>query len=113
MSNTRLEQLFTFLETSPKDSFVLYAIATEYIKLNDADKAIFYFEELLAGKPDYVGAYYHFGRLYESLGRKEEAIETYQKGMLVAKQANDYHALSELQLVYQSALGIDPEDEDW
>lgn len=113
MSNDRLEQLHNFLKASPEEPFILYAIATEYIKKAELSKALFYFQELINKRPDYVGAYYHFGKLYEALGRKEDAIVTYQKGMLVAKQANDLHAFSELQTVYNSALGIMPDEEDW
>ncbi|WP_134089388.1 tetratricopeptide repeat protein [Olivibacter sp. XZL3] len=113
MSNDRLEQLFDFLKTSPDEPFILYAIASEYVKRGDSVNALSYFQALIDKRPDYVGTYYHFGRLYESLGRKDEAIAIYQKGMTVAKQAHDMHAYSELQTVYQSASGIEPDDEDW
>lgn len=111
MSTDRLEQLFNFLKTSPDEPFILYAIASEYVKRNDLTKALYYFQELVDKRPDYVGTYYHFGKLYEALGRKEEAVETYQKGMLAAKQMNDTHAFSELRTVYNSILGIEPDDE--
>ena len=112
MSTRRLDQLLTFLAGSPEDPFILYAIASEYVKLKDQDQALVYFQKLLEIKPDYVGAYYHFGRLYESMGEKEQALAIYQQGMSVAKQVQDQHAWSELYTVYQSALGIDPEDEE-
>ncbi|MGK9118834.1 tetratricopeptide repeat protein [Olivibacter jilunii] len=113
MSNDRLEQLFKFLEASPNEPFILYAIATEYVKRENSTKALRYFQELVDKRPDYVGTYYHFGKLYESLGRENDAIVTYQRGMDVAKQANDMHAFSELQAVYNNILGIEPDEEDW
>lgn len=113
MGNQRLNQLFEFLETSPNDPFILYAIASEYMKLKDFDKAQDYFQELLVKRPDYVGTYYHFGKLYELMGRPDDALDIYSNGMLVAKKANDLHAFSELQMVYNSVLGIEPDDDDW
>jgi hypothetical protein len=54
-----------------------------------------------------VGTYYHLGKLYEALNRKDDAIKTYETGMKVAKEQRDNHAFSELQAVYQEAMGED------
>ena len=40
--------------------------------------------------------YYHLGKLLERVGQFENAIETYEKGMLEAKKAGDQHAYYEL-----------------
>jgi Tfp pilus assembly protein PilF len=88
-----------------------YALATEYLSQNDVQKSLFYFEDLLNKHPDYVGTYYHAGKLYERLDRKSEAILVYQKGMEIARKAGDTHAYSELQTVFNSASGLDYEDD--
>jgi len=110
MNNERLEKLFSFLQANPDDPFVIYAIATEYVKLNDLEKAASYYADLMKRFPDYVGTYYHFGKLYEALNRLEEAKEIYELGMTAAKNAHDTHALSELQAVYQALTAA---DDDW
>ncbi len=111
MHHIRLEKLLNFLENEPNDPFLKYAIATEYLNSNEQDKAISYYEDLLNNHPDYVGTYYHAGKLYEQMDRKADAISTYQKGMEVARSAKDMHAFSELQGVYNSAMGLDYEDD--
>ena len=111
MHLNRLQKLLDFLENEPGDPFLKYALATEYVNSNQAEKALFYYEDLVSNHPDYVGTYYHLGKLYEALGRKDEAIQIYQKGMLVARKCNDMHAFSELQAVYNSATGQDYEDD--
>jgi hypothetical protein len=58
-----------------------------------------------------VGTYYHAGKLYELLDRKDQAITTYKKGMEVSRKAGDMHAFSELQSVYNSVMGLDYEDD--
>lgn len=96
MTSTRLSQLFNFLESSPNDSFILFAIAKEYEKLGDNENALKYYLKLTENDPNYVGTYYHLGKLYEQNDEIKTAFFTYKKGMEIAKKAGDRHALSEL-----------------
>jgi tetratricopeptide (TPR) repeat protein len=109
MQLSRLEKLLEFLKNEPQDEFLQYALATEYLRLNETDKALEYYENLVNKHPDYVGTYYHLGKLYEALNRKTDAINIYEKGMEIAKQKRDNHAFSELQAVYHEATGWDDE----
>ncbi|HJT72945.1 MAG TPA: tetratricopeptide repeat protein [Chitinophaga sp.] len=93
----RIARIKEFLKTSPNDSFLKHALALEYIKLNDDGEARRLFEELLAYEPGYVGSYYHLGRLLERNAQPEAAIAIYEKGMEMAKAAQDRHAYNELQ----------------
>lgn len=111
MQSTRLAKLLNFLESDPNDPFVLYALATEYNSANDQEQAFYYYLKLVSEHPDYVGTYYHLGKLYEKTGDKDTAIGIYQKGMLSARKKNDMHAYSELQGAYNSAAGLDYEDD--
>ncbi len=111
MSSNRLEKLLDFIKNEPNDPFLKYALATEYLALNEQDKALAYFEDLVQNHVDYVGTYYHLGKLYENINRKADAERTYEKGMQVARKANDRHALSELQSVYNALMGLDYEDD--
>lgn len=97
----RIEQLKEFLQTNPTDSFLKHALALEYIKLGDDVTARTIFEELLAHEPGYVGSYYHLGKLFERLGENEKAIEWYEKGMEVAKEKGEQHALGELRGAFE------------
>lgn len=111
MHHIRLQKLLNFLKNEPNDPFLKYALATEYLNANEIELALQYYEDLISNHPDYVGTYYHLGKLYESLDRKNDAISTYQKGMDVSRKARDMHALSELQTVYNSVSGLDYEDD--
>lgn len=111
MQANRLQKLLEFIKNEPNDPFLKYALATEYLTANQTDKALAYFEDLVTNHAGYVGTYYHLGKLYEALNRKPEAVNIYQKGMHVARQANDQHAFSELQTVYNAAAGLDYEDD--
>ena len=112
MQDNRLQKLLEFLESEPHDEFLQYALATEYLRLNQTDKALQYYENLVANHPNYSGTYYHLGKLYETLGRKDDALEIYQQGLLITKQKRDNHAFSELQAAYNQAAGLYDDDDD-
>ncbi|WP_443947505.1 tetratricopeptide repeat protein [Pedobacter sp. AW1-32] len=111
MSSTRLIKLLEFLEAEPNDPFILYALATEYNNSNEPEKAFSFYLQLTEKHPDYVGTYYHLGKLYEKNDQKDQAIEVYQKGMTVARSKRDMHAFSELQGAFNTASGLDYEDD--
>lgn len=108
----RLQQLFEFLKESPDDAFLLYAIATEYAKAGDQEEARGRYEQLTVSHPDYVGTYYHLGKLHEAMGQPALAIHVYERGMEIAQSKRDRHALSELQAAWRLARGMDEDDDD-
>lgn len=111
MSN-RLQQLIEFLKENPADPFLVYALATEHLKQGHTEEALQHYEQLVREHPDYVGTYYHLGKLYESLGQQAEAVTTYENGMQAARNKRDMHALSELQGAYHLLLGEAEDDDD-
>ena len=92
----RLPILLQLLESSPNDSFALYAIAKEYENMDDKQQALEYYLRLRAADPAYVGMYYHLGKLYEALQQPDDALNVYNEGIETARRAGDHHALSEL-----------------
>ena len=97
----RISKLKEFLKANPADSFVQHALALEYIKLGDDERARLLFEELLNRQPEYVGSYYHLAKLLERNGKTQEAIAVYEKGMEETKKAGDNHAFGELRGAYE------------
>ncbi|WP_118950637.1 heme biosynthesis protein HemY [Taibaiella helva] len=100
----RIEQLQAFLKDSPGDSFLLHALALEYIKAGDDGGARSCFEQNLERSPQYVATYYHLGKLLERAGDTDEAVRIYSLGMEQAAAAGDNHALSELRSVYEDLI---------
>ena len=102
----RLEKLLEFYDDDPTDNFVRFALAQEYLKHDDTEKALALFEELVDTDPDYVGTYYHLGKLYERLGRTDDAIDTYAAGIEQAREQGQQKDLSELQDAKLNAEGV-------
>jgi Tfp pilus assembly protein PilF len=100
----RIEKILEYLQQKPNDNFLRHALALEYIKLDDDEKAQQLFEAVLKDSPDYVGSYYHLGKLLERKGETQAAIACYEKGMQYAKSANEQHAYNELQAAYEDLV---------
>lgn len=92
----RLEMLKLMLEKSPEDAFLLFAIAKEYESNGDSQAALDFFIQLKKTKPNYVGLYYHLGKVYEQQEQIEKAFFTYKEGMSIAQQQQDTHSYNEL-----------------
>lgn len=107
----RLELLLEYFREDPDDAFTRFAIAQEHLKRGDAEEAAAWYERLVAEAPNYVGTYYHLGKVYERLARRDEAVATYERGIRVAREQRELHALSELQDALMQARGIGWDDE--
>ena len=88
----RLETLVELLKNDPHDTFTLYAIALEYISLKEHESAIKYLRMVIEQDEKYIAAYQQLGYVYSITSRKEEAAETYQKGLEAANLTGDKHA---------------------
>ena len=97
MPNDRLIKLLELKETIPNDPFLDYAMALEYVKLDDVEKAASLFSMLYQDYPDYLPFYYHYGALLMNTNRGEQSEEVLQKGVLLAKSQNDMRTLAELE----------------
>lgn len=102
MGSNRIAQLEQFLSEDPDDTFVLFALAKEHASLNNIEESRKYFARLRATDPDYVGLYYHLGKLEERAGNTAAAEAAYRDGMETARRMGDGHALSELQGALES-----------
>ena len=100
----RIAKLKEFLEANPDDSFVQHALALEHVKSGDDAEARKLFENILNKDENYIGSYYHLGKLLERSDEKESAIKWYELGMLKAKENGDMHAYNELQAAYEDLI---------
>ncbi len=102
----RLEQLQQFYEEDPADPFTRFALAREHLKQGRAEEALAHFEGLVQEHPNYTGVYYHLGKLYERLGRRKDAVATYEQGVERARSEHAQKDLSELQDALLAARGV-------
>ena|SRR5690554_775021 len=103
----RLEEIKKMIKTDPNDSFLTYALALEYEKIGKINKAIDIIEALIKTDPDYLGAYYKLGQLYEIKNNLKAAEKIYRKGIELAEEKNDNKTKGEL----EEALWLIEEEE--
>ena len=92
----RIPALLQMLESSPQDSFLLFALAQEYAQSGDVQSAMECYETILDNDPDYIGLYYHYGLLLYENRNTELALDVLEKGADKAASLGDRHALSEI-----------------
>jgi Tfp pilus assembly protein PilF len=97
MREERIAKLRALLARESNDSFSRYALALEYAGANDLAQALTLLEDLVQRDQSYVPAYQQLGYLYQKLGRREEAVSAFRRGMEIATQQDDHHARSEMQ----------------
>ncbi|MDB9882903.1 tetratricopeptide repeat protein [Bacteroidia bacterium] len=97
----RIEQIRKFLNDTPNDAFLNYALATEYVAMGSDELALPIFVNLMNTQPNYYATYYHLGKLYERTEDEDKAIQTYKKGLEITKQLGEKHAHGELRGVYE------------
>lgn len=106
----RIEQIKEFLKDDSNDSFLKYALALEYVRIEENDTAKDCFLKLIKEDENYLASYYQLGKLYELLSDLENAVEIYEKGIKIAQKSENKKTLSELQEAYNMLMEID-EDE--
>ena len=75
----RIAKLKEFIASNPEDSFIQHALALEYIKIGDDDAALQLFEELLNRNENYIGSYYHLGKLLERNNNMSRAMSNRER----------------------------------
>lgn len=100
----RIVKLEELLAITPGDNFLQHALALEFIKTGNDEKARILFENILKNDPTYVGSYYHLAKLLERIELPDEAIKIYEKGMEECQKARDQHAYNELKAAYEDLV---------
>lgn len=95
--SSRISTLAKQVKQEPNDSFSKFALALELIKIGDSNKALALFKNIVSDDPEYIGVYYHLGKLYEESEQNILAVQCYKKGINVATKLSNNHAKAELQ----------------
>jgi predicted Zn-dependent protease len=100
--NKRLAFLEKVTSEGTEDPLAWYGLAMEYRKLQRWDESLQIFTTLRTRTPDYIAMYLMCGQMLDEVGRKDEAREWLESGLVAAKAKGDGHAASEI----ESALSL-------
>lgn len=102
----RIEVFEQMLAADPENTMVMFGLAKEYEKAGDHQKVIELLESYLSKADDEGNAYGTLAQAYLAVGRRDKAIETYQKGIDVSLA----HGHPSMANEYQMTLDIDLAD---
>ncbi len=105
MSNPkRLAMLEKLTGGGQADSFSWYALALEYSAAQRVDDALKAFQTLRVNDANYLPMYLMAGTMLTQAGRKDEAREWLESGIVMARAKGENHTMSEL----EDALNLIP-----
>lgn len=84
------------LTENPKDVFLHYALAMEFMSVEDNSAAVEQLEWIRSAQSDYLPLYYQLAHLYEAAGDNAKAIEIYEIGIEIAENQKDHKTRGEL-----------------
>jgi predicted Zn-dependent protease len=90
---TQIEQM---LKADPKDIFLNFSLAMEYVKEGRGDDAVAQFTKVTELDPGYISAYYQQANTLVGLGRNADAKPVLERGLEAARKANDAHMVDKL-----------------
>ncbi|WP_069130597.1 tetratricopeptide repeat protein [Rhodohalobacter halophilus] len=109
--NDKIKRLAFNLKKNPNDSFSKFALALELLKRDQVTKAVVLFESILKQDSDYLGVYYHLGKLYQRMGNHQQAGELFNRGIELAKDQKNRRTELELSEALEN-LKIETDYED-
>jgi len=89
--------IMEMLQKEPDDVFLNYALAMEYLGVDNLAAAMQQFEKTLQIDPTYLACFYQLGQINEKLDDRGKALGYYKQGVELAKLQNNHKALGELQ----------------
>lgn len=92
----RLDQLRKLAQAEPNDPMTHYAMGLEFINLDRWEDALTAFTRAIEVDPEYVAAFQQKGRTELHLQRKQEARQTLEKGITLARAAGEDKAVTEM-----------------
>jgi predicted Zn-dependent protease len=93
----RIAALNQNLTENPKDAFTRYALAMEYSRQGDFDRALAEFSILLEHNPDYTAGYFMAAQTLVRAERAGDAKKMLQDGIASARRTGNLHAQSEME----------------
>ena len=96
MASPSIERLEKLLD-SPRDGALLrFSLGTEYLKLENVEKAIAFFREAVARDAGYSAAWRALGKALETAGNSGDALDAYRRGIAAAQMKGDKQAQKEM-----------------
>jgi uncharacterized protein HemY len=89
MASEKIERIKKVLALEPESEMLWFSLGQAYLAENSDVLAVEAFEKAIALKPDYTVVYEHLGGGLEKIGKMDEAMAIYRKGIEVGRKTGD------------------------
>jgi folate-binding protein YgfZ len=93
----RVGMFLKVLEIDPKDQVANFGLGSIYLETGRYQEGLEPLKTVIQEYQDYSAAYLLLGKTWEKLSNKQEAIETYKKGIAAASKKGDLMPLKDMQ----------------
>ena len=87
----RIESIRKLLAADPDDLFLNYSLAMELVAADQLDEALRAFARCVELDPNYLAAYVEAGKCARAAGRVDQARESFQRALELARAAGETH----------------------
>ncbi|MBN1238677.1 MAG: hypothetical protein JXB36_09250 [Gammaproteobacteria bacterium] len=91
---------------------IRFALASRYAAAGDIERALEHAEVAVRIDADYSAAWKLLGKLRSEAGKREQAIDAYRQGILVAEKRGDQQAAKEMKVFLKRLERDAPADRD-
>ena len=102
MTTSRIDIFKQMLEGDPVNSSILFGLAKEYEKTGQTAEMISTLERYLANADDEGNAFGMLARAYEKVEQRDQAKETYQRGIDAATKHGHPSMVEEYRAILES-----------
>ncbi|WP_236974876.1 hypothetical protein [Membranihabitans maritimus] len=100
MSQNKIQYLEDLIAEDGRDAFPYFALAKEYEKIGEKEKASFNYKKLISTFPSYSGTYYHYAQFLITNEKTDLAKDIITTGLEVLKSQKENHLYNELSGLY-------------
>jgi E3 SUMO-protein ligase RanBP2 len=102
MAESRIDTFKQMLESDPENGLVRFGLANEYLKAERFEEAIDSLNNYLQRTDDEGAAFGMLARAYEKVGMRDEARESYLRGIEAAEKHSHPSMASEYRMTLES-----------
>jgi tetratricopeptide (TPR) repeat protein len=89
MASEKIERIKKILALEPESEMLWFSLGQAYLAEDSSALAVEAFEKAIAIKPDYTVVYEQLGGGLEKIGKRDEAMAIYRKGIEVGRKTGD------------------------
>lgn len=93
-----IDNLKIILEKGQDDALLRYSLGNAYLHNREYSLAIEHLSKAIEHNPDYSAAWKAYARALAENNRLEDAVSTYEKGILIAEKKGDIQAAKEMKV---------------